>query len=277
MAVYVVGDIQGCNEALLRLLQVVDFSPSRDHLIALGDLVNRGPDSLAVLRRFVAWQGSAQAVLGNHDLHTLAVFAGVRRPSRMDTLTDVLAAQDAPELMHWLQHRPLALHIHGMLMVHAGVLPQWTVAQVLALAQEVQAVLRGPGLQDFLQQMYGNTPDAWDDDLQGMERWRAVVNALTRLRFCSVQGRMEFDTKEGADAAPAGFMPWFEVPGRQTADVDVAFGHWSTLRKVSVDRVWALDTGCVWGGRLSLLKLSANGQHERVAVDCPQAQKPGQS
>lgn len=274
MSVYVVGDIQGCDLSLAHLLQVVDFSPSRDHLIALGDLVNRGPDSLAVLRRFVAWQGSAQAVLGNHDLHTLAVHVGARQPSRMDTLHGLLAAQDACELMHWLRHRPMALHTHGMLMVHAGVLPQWTLAQVLMLAQEVQEVLRGPGWPDFLRQMYGNTPDAWDDDLQGIERWRVVVNALTRLRFCSPQGRMEFDTKEGANAAPAGFMPWFEVPGRLTADTDLAFGHWSTLRQVSMPRVWALDTGCVWGGQLSLLKLNVNGQHERVAVDCPQAQKP---
>lgn len=277
MAVYLVGDIQGCDEALLRLLQVVDFSPSRDRVIALGDLVNRGPDSLAVLRRFVAWQGSAEAVLGNHDLHALAVHAGVRRPSRMDTLAPLLQAEDVVQLMAWLQHRPLALHEHGMLMVHAGVLPQWTVAQVLALAQEVHCVLRSPGLQDFLSQMYGNTPDTWDERLQGLERCRVVVNALTRLRFCTAQGRMEFDTKEGADGAPDGFMPWFEVPGRQTAGVNVAFGHWSTLGQVAAAHVWALDTGCVWGGQLSLLKLNADGQHERLAVDCPQAQKPGQA
>lgn len=277
MAVYLVGDIQGCDEALLRLLQVVDFSPSRDRVVALGDVVNRGPDSLAVLRRFVAWQGSADAVLGNHDLHTLAVHAGVRRPSRMDTLAPLLQAEDAAQLMSWLQHRPLALYEQGMLMVHAGVLPQWTVAQVLALAQEVQHVLRGPGLQDFLRQMYGNTPDTWDEGLQGLERWRVVVNALTRLRFCTGQGRMEFDTKEGAGNAPVGFMPWFEVPGRQTAGVNVAFGHWSTLGPVAAARVWALDTGCVWGGQLSLLKLNADGQHERIAVDCPQTQKPGET
>lgn len=275
MAVYLVGDIQGCDEALMRLLRVVDFSPSRDHLIALGDLVNRGPDSLAVLRRFAAWQGSADAVLGNHDLHALAVHACVRRPSRMDTLLQLLQADDVEPLMQWLQHRPLALHEHGLLMVHAGVLPQWGVQQVLALASEVQQVLRGPGLNAFLQQMYGNTPDVWRDDLQGLERWRVVVNALTRLRFCSVQGRMEFDSKEGADRAPEGFMPWFEVPNRQTAGVDVAFGHWSTLRQVSTARVWAMDTGCVWGGQLSLLKLDMGGRHERIAVDCPQAQKPG--
>ena len=147
----------------------------------------------------------------------------------MDTLGELLQAKDAPQLLLWLKQRPLALHEHGLLMVHAGVLPQWTLEQVLDVAQEVQQVLRGPGLHDFLQQMYGNTPDAWSDELQGLERWRVVVNALTRLRFCSVQGRMEFDTKEGADGAPAGFMPWFEVPGRQTANVDVAFGHWSLI------------------------------------------------
>ena len=275
MAVYLVGDIQGCDEALVRLLQAVDFSPSRDHLIALGDLVNRGPHSLAVLRRFVAWSGSADAVLGNHDLHTLAVHAGVRRPSRMDTLDELLQADDAADLMRWLQHRPLAMRVQGMLLVHAGVLPQWTVLQTLALAEEVQQVLRGAGLRDFLQQMYGNTPDTWCESLQGLERWRVVVNALTRLRFCSALGQMEFDSKESAGSAPAGFMPWFDVPGRKTAHEDVAFGHWSTLGSVATAHVWALDTGCVWGGQLSLLKLSANGQHERIAVDCPQAQKPG--
>jgi len=275
MAVYLVGDIQGCDEALERLLATVDFSPSRDHLIALGDLVNRGPRSLAVLRRFLAWEGSVDAVLGNHDLHTLAVHAGLRRPSRMDTLAELVQADDAVDLMQWLRRRPLAMQVQGMLLVHAGVLPQWTVQQTLALAEEVQQVLRGPGLEDFLRQMYGNQPDAWDEGLQGLDRWRVVVNALTRLRFCSAQGQMEFDTKEGSGHAPAGFMPWFEVPGRKTADVDIAFGHWSTLGAVFIARVWALDTGCVWGGQLSLLRLDANGQHERIAVDCPQSQQPG--
>lgn len=275
MAVYLVGDIQGCDEALTRLLQAVDFSPSRDHLIGLGDLVNRGPNSLAVLRRFVAWEGSADAVLGNHDLHALAVHAGVRRSSRMDTLGELLEADDALPLMRWLQDRPLAMHTHGILLVHAGVLPQWTLQQVMTLAHEVKQVLRGPDLTNFLAQMYGNTPDTWDESLQGTQRWRVVVNALTRLRFCTVQGRMDFDSKEGADGAPEGFLPWFEVPGRQTSQVDVAFGHWSTLGEVSTAHVWALDTGCVWGGQLTVLRVSADGRHERIAVDCPQAQKPG--
>jgi bis(5'-nucleosyl)-tetraphosphatase (symmetrical) len=159
--------------------------------------------------------------------------------------------------------------------VHAGLLPSWSLAQTLSLAGEVEAVLRGPDLNDFLHEMYGNTPAAWRDDLAGVDRLRVVVNALTRLRFCTAEGVMEFNAKEGADAAPEGFMPWFDVPGRQTADVTVAFGHWSTLGLLQRDDVWALDTGCVWGGCLSAMRLGPDGLREVIRVDCEQAQKPG--
>lgn len=275
MAVYLIGDVQGCDEALERLLHTLDFSPSRDTLYLLGDLVNRGPDSLAVLRRLHALQGSACCLLGNHDLHALAVAAGVRRPSRMDTLDALLQAPDCAPLLLWLRQQAMALHAHGVLMVHAGVLPQWSLADTLAHAAELEAVLRGPDCTDFLAQMYGNEPARWDDGLQGLPRLRVIVNALTRLRFCTADGTMEFDSKEGAHGAPAGFMPWFDVPGRRTAADVIAFGHWSTLGGLHRPDVVALDTGCVWGGCLSALRLQADGQRELLQVRCPQAQTPG--
>jgi bis(5'-nucleosyl)-tetraphosphatase (symmetrical) len=275
MAVYLIGDVQGCDEALGRLLHKIDFSPSRDTLHLLGDLVNRGPDSVAVLRRLMALEGAAQCVLGNHDLHALAVAAGVRRPSRMDTLQALLEADDREPLLGWLRQQAMALQAHGVLMVHAGVLPQWSAADTLAHAAELQAVLRGPDWIGFLGGMYGNEPARWDDGLQGLARLRVIVNALTRLRFCAADGTMEFDTKEGAHGAPAGFMPWFDVPGRRTAGDVLAFGHWSTLGWLDRPDVIALDTGCVWGGCLSALRLQADGQRELLQVGCPQTQVPG--
>jgi bis(5'-nucleosyl)-tetraphosphatase (symmetrical) len=275
MAVYWVGDVQGCDAPLGRLLERVDFSPSRDTLVVLGDLVNRGPTSEQVLRRLMAMGNAVQCVLGNHDLHLLAVAAGAGRLKPMDTLDSVLQATDRPALLDWLRHQRMAIWGNGVLSVHAGVLPSWTLAQTLALAAEVESVLRGPDLNDFLYQMYGNEPAAWRDEWVGVDRLRVIVNALTRLRFCSAQGVMEFAAKEGADAAPAGFMPWFDVPGRKTADVTVAFGHWSTLGQLQRHDVWAMDTGCVWGGCLSAMRLAADGQREMIQVMCEQSQKPG--
>ena len=275
MASYWVGDIQGCDEPLGRLLEMIDFSPSRDRLVVLGDLINRGPSSLAVLRRLMALDGSVQCVLGNHDLHGLAVASGIRRSGSTDTLDEVLQASDRAACLAWLRQQALALWSDGVLSVHAGVLPSWSVTQTLALAHEVETVLRDPDWHEFLGQMYGNSPAAWHDDLKGVDRLRVVVNALTRLRFCSPSGEMEFNTKEGASSAPTGFMPWFEVPGRRTAGVTVAFGHWSTLKQPARSDVWALDSGCVWGGCLSAMRLSPDGLHERLQVPCPQAQAPG--
>lgn len=276
MAVYLIGDIQGCDEPLARLLEKVDFSPSRDALFVLGDLVNRGPDSAGVLRRLMALGPSVHCVLGNHDLHALAVATGARHSSRMDTLQNLLHAPDRDTLLNWLRHQHMALHAHGMLMVHAGVLPQWSTAQTLRLAAEVEAVLQGPDWQDFLRHMYGNQPAAWDDALVGIERLRVTVNALTRLRFCTAQGVMEFESKDSAQAAPAGCMPWFDVPGRQTAHDVVAFGHWSTLGWLDRSDVWALDSGCVWGGCLSALALDpVHQRHALIQVGCEPAQTPG--
>ena len=271
-----IGDVQGCDAALGRLLDEIAFSPSRDRLILLGDLVNRGPDSLAVLRRLIALEGAAQGLLGNHDLHLLATAHGVRRQHRSDTVGDILAAPDRDALLDWLRARPMALFEQGWLMVHAGVLPQWDVNTTLALADELQAVLRGNDWVGFLHEMYGNEPPLWSDSLRGAARLRVIVNAFTRLRFCTAQGVMEFETKDSAGAAPAGFMPWFDVPGRRTEGVPIAFGHWSTLGAVNRPDLQALDTGCVWGGCLTAARITGTtGQVERISVRCEQASKPG--
>ena len=254
MSVYWVGDIQGCDAPLGQLLAQIGFSNSRDRLYVMGDLVNRGPASLAVLRRLSAMGNSVKCVLGNHDLHLLALNAGARPSGKMDTLHEVLEAPDKAHLLNWLRHQSLALYEEDVLMVHAGVLPQWTLPKTLALAEEIQNILRSNDAQEFFMNMYGNQPSQWHDDLQSWERWRCVVNAFTRLRFCSLAGQMEFETKEGAGQAPEGYMPWFEVPDRQTASTTIAFGHWSTLGAVQRQDVWALDTGCVWGGCLTAIQ-----------------------
>ena len=282
MSLYCIGDLQGCNTPFQRLLREIDFSPSHDTLLVLGDLVNRGPDSLGTLRSLTALGESAQCLLGNHDLHLLAVANGIRASGRRDTLQDVLQAADRDALLDWLRHRNMAFHTRGWLMVHAGVLPQWTLAQTMALAAELEAVLRGPDLKEFLSSMYGNTPAQWHDSLRGADRLRVVVNALTRLRFCTKDGAMEFSANEGASSAPPGYMPWFELPHRATAGIPMAFGHWSALVSDRPDatrqpgrpthmrsNVLPLDTGCVWGNCLTAAKLgSSPGSFELISVSC---------
>lgn len=284
MAMYLIGDIQGCDEPLQRLLHTIDFSPSRDTIFVLGDLVNRGPQSLQVLRRLMGYGTSARCLLGNHDLHLLALTHGARQPGSKDTLLELLQSPDRNTLLSWLQQLPLALHMQlgdqELLMVHAGVLPQWDARTTVQLANEVEQLLRSAQSGAFFKSMYGNAPDSWNDQLEGADRWRVIVNALTRLRFCTPEGEMEFSSTEGANAAPTGYMPWFEVPARRTAKATVAFGHWSTLGHIDRPNVLALDTGCVWGGCLSALRISASplGQaleRELIQVKCPQAQVPG--
>ena len=277
MALYLIGDVQGCDAALARLLQKVEFSASRDHAVLLGDLVNRGPDSAGVLRRLMQLAGSVTSLLGNHDLSLLAVAHGIRAPHLSDTMDSVLQAPDRDAMLDWLRQQRMALDAHGLLMVHAGVLPQWSVKDTLRLAAEVEAVLRGPELADFLAQMYGNEPASWHGDLHGAERLRVIVNALTRLRFCTADGAMYLKAGGAADQAPPGTMPWFDVPGRRTAGRPVAFGHWSQLGLVLRDDLIALDTGCVWGGCLSALRYDpVTGSREVVQVKCDQAQAPGE-
>ncbi len=274
MAMYLIGDLQGCLAPLQRLLAEVDFSPSRDTLHPLGDLVNRGPDSLGVLRLCLRWGDAVQPVLGNHDLSLLAVAAGLRHPHVNDTLAPILQASDRTALLDWVRAQPLARRAGPWLLVHAGVLPTWTPEQTLALAGEVQAVLRGPAHLDFLAHMYGNLPRQWDQALAGWERLRVIVNALTRLRYCTPEGAMEFAHSGPPSQAPAGHLPWFAVPGRQTQGQAMAFGHWSTLsleqpgrRPVLQHGTLGLDTGCLWGGRLSAARLGREpGQFELISV-----------
>ena len=280
MALYCIGDIQGCDSALGRLLDLIGFSASRDTVYLLGDLVNRGPDSAAVLRRCMAHGDALRPLLGNHDLHLLAAAHGARKPSRRDTLASILEAPDRDALLQWLRLQPLARqHIYGgtpLLMVHAGVLPAWTAAETLDMADEVHRVLQSADLPAFLRQMYGNTPDHWNASLTGPDRLRVIVNALTRLRFCSAQGVMDFDSTESASAAPPGLMPWFDVPGRSTADTLIAFGHWSTLGWLNRPHCLGLDTGCVWGGCLSAVRFGSSlDERELLQVRCEQAQAPG--
>jgi bis(5'-nucleosyl)-tetraphosphatase (symmetrical) len=276
MALYLIGDVQGCDAALGRLLEKIEFSASRDTLYMLGDLVNRGPESGAVLRRLMAFGDAACCLLGNHDLSLLAVAHGRRAPHGNDTMDKVLLARDRGELLEWLRWQRMAIRAHGLLMVHGGVLPQWDVAQTLMLAAEVEATLRGPDLVDFMSQMYGNEPAQWGDSLKGADRLRVIVNALTRLRFCTPEGVMDLKAPGGPRDAPPGYLPWFDVPGRKTADATIAFGHWSTLGFLQRPDIISLDTGCVWGGALSALRLGAPGaRHELIQVKCEQVRVPG--
>jgi bis(5'-nucleosyl)-tetraphosphatase (symmetrical) len=277
MKTYAIGDLQGCaHEAQVLLNRIAVDAPGGARIIFVGDLINRGPESLTALRRVAALsldsEGRIDALLGNHDLHLLAVACGAQKVSSSDTLTEILAAPDREQLIDWLRHRPLAVMARGHLLVHAGVLPQWSAAQTLALAGEVEAVLRGPLWAEFLGQMYGNTPDRWDESLTGMARLRCIVNALTRMRLCTPEGVMDFKEKESA-GAPAGsnLLPWFDLPQRPR-DVPVVFGHWSALGLLLRDDVIGLDSGCVWGGKLTAICLD---NRELLEVDCPQYQRPG--
>ncbi len=271
MTHYAIGDLQGCLLQTKSLLKKIRAATPDAKFIFVGDLVNRGPSSLQTLRFVRALGEAAIVLLGNHDLHLLAAAHGIRRMRDNDPLNEILQASDCAELLDWLRHQSMARAIGGHLLVHAGVLPQWTVAQTLALAGEVESVLRGPDWIDFLREMYGNQPLKWSDALTGADRLRCIVNALTRLRFCTADGEMEFDTASGIGTAPPGFMPWFEVPGRKTEKSPVVFGHWSALGLLLRPNLISLDTGCVWGGKLTAVRLS---DRSVLQVDCPPYQLP---
>lgn len=268
---YLIGDLQGCCAALDRLLAAIGFSPSRDRIYVLGDLVNRGPQSLATLRRLRGLGDAAVCVLGNHDWHLLAVAHGVRPLHRSDTLGDILDAPDRAEWLDWLCQRRMALHEHGWLMLHAGVAPQWTLELTLQLAHELEERLQAPDLVDFLRVMYGNQPLRWSDALSGDARLRFALNVLTRIRFVDADGALDLSAKQRS-AAP-GLLPWFDAPDRQTRGVPIAFGHWSTLGLLNRPDLLGLDTGCVWGGQLTAVRIDA-GKREIIQVACDQAQRP---
>ncbi len=274
MPSYMIGDIQGCDSSLSELLEIIDFSASRDTLYLLGDLINRGPNNLATLNRLMGYGSSAVCLLGNHDLHFLGIEIGLRPLKTGDTVSDLLSAWNRSEIVSWLRSRPLAVYAHECLMVHAGVYPSWDLNKTLLLAKELEDQISGPNWIECLSSLFGNSPSLWSDDLVGVQRWRATVNALTRMRFCSELGEMEFETKGPAANAPPGFYPWFAVPNRQTQNALIAFGHWSALNPTDSPQslihhnVLSLDTGCVWGGCLTAVEIGANKDFSHVQVKC---------
>lgn len=266
MTDYAIGDIQGCYDRLRDVLAKVDFSPSRDRLWVAGDLINRGPSSLDTLRYIEGLGSSAVVVLGNHDLHLLAVALGGHQTRKKDTLEEILGAPDHDRLVAWLRQQNLCVHDadRNVLMAHAGVPHIWDVGQALACAREVESVFASDQAQEYFTHMYGNQPECWASELAGMDRWRVITNYFTRMRFIAADGTLELATKESADHAPEGFAPWFEYP--RGDDVRIIFGHWAALEgNTGSDRYIALDTGCVWGGALTMMNLDSG---EKIHCDC---------
>lgn len=266
MTDYAIGDIQGCYDRLRDVLVKVDFSPSRDRLWVAGDLINRGPSSLASLRYIESLGSSAVVVLGNHDLHLLAVALGGHALKNKDTLSDILEAPDHQHLLNWLCQQNLLVNdpARNFVMVHAGLPHIWGVDQAAGYAREVEAAISGPEAADYFASMYGNQPDCWNEKLQGMDRLRAITNYFTRMRFIAEDGTLEFSAKESAEDAPAGFAPWFRFD--RPDDVRVLFGHWAAIEgETGSERFIGLDTGCVWGGKLTLMNLDSG---ERIHCDC---------
>lgn len=257
MAIYAVGDIQGCFDEFQQLLQLINFGPS-DQLWLAGDLVNRGPKSLETLRFVKSLGNQAKTVLGNHDLHLLAVARAKAKPSRKDTLDAILQAPDREELLDWLRQQALLHHDadSGFTMTHAGIPPSWTLQDAKDRAREVEIVLRSDFATDYFLAMYGNKPNRWKDNLEGMERWRCITNYFTRMRFCDDKGRLNFDSKDVPSRPPKGFLPWYAHPHRAMAEQPIIFGHWAALEgKAKTKNIFALDTGCVWGGTLTAMRL----------------------
>ncbi|WP_144158539.1 symmetrical bis(5'-nucleosyl)-tetraphosphatase [Paraburkholderia sp. BCC1885] len=262
------GDLQGCRTQFQQLLAKAAVS-SETPLWFAGDLINRGGESLATLRDIVALGKRAVPVLGNHDLHLLSVSAGIRKSKRGDTIDEILTAPDAADLLHWVRHLPVAHFEDGMLLVHAGVLPQWDVTRTLELADELQRALRAPTWKETLAGLYGNNPNRWTPRLKGIDRLRVTCSALTRLRFCGLDGAMDFSSNGALETAPRGVMPWFDVPSRKTTDVTVVFGHWAALGLLMRDNLIGLDSGCVWGEKLSAVRLAANPADRTLTqVEC---------
>jgi bis(5'-nucleosyl)-tetraphosphatase (symmetrical) len=271
MATYAIGDLQGCFFSFVNLLSACRFDPAHDRLWLVGDLINRGPHSLKVLRWMQAHESLTTVVLGNHDLHALAAHEGFIETHRNDTLDELFAAPDRDQLFNWLRQQHLAYADGGYLMVHAGLLPQWDAAKARMLAQEVETVLRGPEYRNFLAHLYGNLPDIWEENLSGMGRLRIITNAMTRMRICTPEGRMEFRFKGEPKDIPAGYQPWFEVKSRKNRKDTLIVGHWSALGLQLRKRFLALDSGCLWGGKLTAVRLEDRKvfQVSRASEDAP--------
>ncbi|MCF7983471.1 MAG: symmetrical bis(5'-nucleosyl)-tetraphosphatase [Thiohalocapsa sp.] len=277
MATYAIGDIQGCYDEFRQLLDRIGFDPLTDKLWSVGDLVNRGPDSLSVLRYFKSLGDSTVVVLGNHDLHLLALAAGNEKHAKKSTLDEVLTAPDRDELLHWLRHRPVMHYSEKkrFAMLHAGLAPQWDLQQALGCAAELEAALRDPGYPDFLHAMYGNQPEQWSSDLSGMDRLRFITNCFTRLRYCDAAGRLLLDEKGEPGTERDGAIPWYKVPGRASRDTRIVFGHWSTLGYIAEHNVWALDTGCLWGGSMTAVRIRKKKPIKVFDLDCTGYLSPG--
>lgn len=273
MSIYAIGDIQGCHDELLRLLDTINFNEHTDQLWFAGDLVNRGPKSLETLRFVKALGDAAVTVLGNHDLHLLAAACSPEQAGKYDTLAPVLKAPDRDELLDWLRHRPLFHYNDDFCLLHAGLPPQWDFNKTRKMALFAERALRGPDYQRLLTHMYGNKPDIWSPTLTGMAKLRFILNCFTRMRYCDAYGRLDFINSGPLGSQPEKLMPWFQVPKRKNANLRIIFGHWSTLGYYDGNNCYAIDTGCLWGGQLTALKLGE--QVQRFSIDCPGARKPG--
>ncbi len=266
MAIYAIGDVQGCFDDLLRLLDAIKFDRQSDQLWFTGDLVNRGPKSLETLRFVKSLGNSAVTVLGNHDLHLLAIADYQHTLRKKDSLEQILAAPDCDDLLYWLRHQPLFHYNDDFCLLHAGLPPQWGLSKTKKMALKAEKIIQGPDHSKFFHDMYGDKPDIWSSELKGMKKIRFIVNCFTRIRFCDASGRLDFNHKEIVGSQPKHLMPWFTVPGRKSAKMKIIFGHWSTLGYYQGHNCYAIDTGCLWGGQLTAIKLGNNV--ERISIDC---------
>lgn len=278
MAVYAIGDIQGCYDELRELLTHIKFKSDRDQLWFCGDIVNRGPKSLKTLRFIRSLEENANTVLGNHDLHLLATAYDHRKPGRKDTLDKILLAKDSEQLLDWLRHRPLVMHDEekDVTLFHAGIHPAWNIKKTLKLANEVEQILQSDRHIYFYKNMYGDKPTTWNDSLSGWPRYRFITNILTRLRYCDIHGRPALNAKGAPGSQAKHLMPWYEVPNRKTRNDTLIFGHWSTLPHAGrkpVNNTYAIDSGCLWGGYLTAMKVGKK-KVKYTRMNCPGAQKP---
>lgn len=261
MTHYAVGDIQGCYRELMDVLDQVDFNPRNDCLWVAGDMVNRGPDSLATLRFLYRHKDSVRCVLGNHDLHLLAIYYGHRQSKSSDTLNPILKSSKSEQWIDWLRQQPLCYHDESInyTMVHAGIPPQWSLTDALKYSAEVEKVLQSERIHRFLETMYGNEPELWDKNLTGNARLRCITNYFTRMRICKRSGQLDLNYKGDIDNIPRGYQAWFKQPGRKTRQQRIIFGHWAALGGyVDNKHLFGLDTGCAWGQALTLMRLDTH-------------------
>lgn len=266
MSIYAIGDVQGCFDDLLRLLDKINFDQKSDQLWFAGDLVNRGPKSLETLRFVKSLGKAAVTVLGNHDLHLLAIACKQRQTRKKDSLDQVLRAPDREELLYWLRHQPLFHYDNDFCLLHAGVPPQWGFSKIKKMALKAEKVLQSPEYKIFFKTMYGDQPDLWSSDLKGKSKIRFIINCFTRMRYCEINGRLDFNYNGAVGSQPDYLLPWFTIPGRKSADLKIIFGHWSALGYYQGNNCFAIDTGCLWGGTLTALKLEK--KVKRISIDC---------